>query len=161
VREIEFVVNEGVVESRGGGIACAAGVENARGSGPVDRTQTHRTRFAGGVEVAAVELEGGELRAGGADGDDFGVGGGVVGGGDAVDAFDEDFFIADDEGGEGAAAVADVFESRAMARCMNCELGAAGDSALLAGIGVSGRRLDCLHRCESATRGHDGNAAVA
>jgi hypothetical protein len=110
VGEIELVVDEGVVESRGGGIACAAGVENARGSGPVNCTQTHRTRLAGRVEVAAVELECGEVRAGGANGDDFGVGGGVVGGGDAIDAFGEDLCVAGDDGSEGAAAVADVFE---------------------------------------------------
>jgi hypothetical protein len=47
------------------------------------------------------------------DGDNFGVGGGIVRGGDAVGAFGEDAAFFDDDGGEWAAAAgANIFKAK-------------------------------------------------
>jgi hypothetical protein len=66
--------------------------------------------LAAGIDFRTVEGKGAEGEAGGADGADFGVGGGIVVARDSVEAFTDDGAVFDDDGTEGtAAAGADVF----------------------------------------------------
>ena len=109
--DLKFAVDEGVVKSCGGGIGGGGSVENARGPSPVDGAEAHGAGFAGGVEVAMIELEGFETLASFADSDDFGVRGGVIGGGDPVGPGGDERAILGDDRGKGSAAVADVFKS--------------------------------------------------
>ena len=83
-REGNFVVYQVIVEAGGGGIFARAGVIEDIGAGPVDGAETHGAWFAAGVEFAAGKLKRAELLTGGADGDDFGVSGRVVCGGDEI-----------------------------------------------------------------------------
>ena len=107
----EFGIDEGVVEASAGGIGGSGGVEDASGTSPVDGAEAHGARLASAVEIATGKLEIAQDVAGLADGDDFGVGGGIVGGGDAVGTFSDDAVAFDDESGERAAAAGtDVFD---------------------------------------------------
>jgi len=108
---LEFAVDESVVEPGGGGIGGSGSVKNVRRASPVDGAEAHGAGFAGGVEITMIELEGFEALASFADGDDFGVGGGVVGGSNAIDAGGDECAVLGDDRGKGPAAVADVFES--------------------------------------------------
>jgi len=102
-REGDFVIDEGVVEAGAGGFDAGVGVVDGGGAGPVHGAEAHGAGFATGVDFAAFELEGTELLAGFADGHDFGVGGGVVGRGDAVGGGGDDLAVFDDDGAEWAA----------------------------------------------------------
>jgi hypothetical protein len=106
----DFAEDEGVVEA-GGGCVCGGGaVENSIEARPVDCAEAHGAGLGAAVEIAAGQLKTCKLAAGGADGDDFCVGRGVGFGGDAICAFREDFAILHDDGAEGSAAGADVFD---------------------------------------------------
>ena len=84
------LIQEGVVEAGGGCVRGGVAIEDGVAARPVERGEAHRAGFAAGVDVAAVKLEAAESLAGGADGDDLGVGGGVVGCGDLIDAGGDD-----------------------------------------------------------------------
>ena len=85
-----------------------SGKDHAVDAGPEGRGQAHGAWLAAGVEGGPAEIEGAESAAGAADGGDLGVGGGVVVGGDAVDAVERLTVGGDDHGAERAAAVQDV-----------------------------------------------------
>jgi len=101
-RAAEFFVDEGVVEVSGGSIGGGGGVEDTVRASPVERAEAHGARFAGRVQIAAGQLEVAKNAAGLANGLDFGVGGRVVGGCDAVGAFGDDLAVFNDQSGEGA-----------------------------------------------------------
>ena len=145
-----LVVEEGVVEAGGGGIGGGVAVEDGVAARPVERGEAHGAGLATGVDLAAGELEGAERRAGGADGDDLGVGGGVVGGGDQVDAGGDDLAVAHDDRAEWAAAPEVTFSvARAIAccmkiglpcmRCVSCQVEAADASPLYASFDADNR----------------------
>src|SRR5689334_23125630 len=101
----EFAVDEGVVEARGGGVGGSGGVENFGWARPIDGAEAHRTGFAGGEKLAVIELKRFEPLAGFTNGNDFGVGGGVVRGSDAVGAGGDESAILGDDCGERAATI--------------------------------------------------------
>lgn len=55
--ERHLLVNEVVVEADGGSILAVVAVEDAVKMRPIDGAQAHRARLAGGVDVAASEVE--------------------------------------------------------------------------------------------------------
>src|SRR6185437_11722183 len=73
-----------LVEARGAGVGDAGAEDDAVEAGPMAGGQAHRAGFAGGVEGAAGEGNTGADARGGADGIDFGVGGGIAGRPDLV-----------------------------------------------------------------------------
>src|ERR1017187_6960255 len=75
----DLPVNQGVVEARGGRAVSRGGEEDASRTRPVERSQAHGAGFARCVYVASGKLKVSQRPAGFADGDDFGVGRGVVG----------------------------------------------------------------------------------
>lgn len=105
-----MLVKVGVVEAGGGGFELGGSVVDAVQAGPEDGAEAHGTGFATGIDFAAGEVVGVEFRGGAADGGDFGVGGGVVGGGYEIGAFSDQFPGLNDDGAEGPAAVVDVFD---------------------------------------------------
>ena len=111
----ELAIDEGIVEAGGRGVSGRGGEGDLGRASPVNGTKAHWAGFAGGEQFTVIELKGFETFAGFADGDDFGMGGGVVGGRDAVDTCGNEGAILCNDGRERAAAIADVFEARAMA----------------------------------------------
>ncbi len=99
----EFVVDEGVVETSGSGIASGGCVENTVRTRPIDCAEAHGARFAGSIEIAAGQLESAQDATGLANGFDFGVGRGIVGGRNAIDGFGDDLAVLYDQGSKGAA----------------------------------------------------------
>src|SRR5512139_3063942 len=83
-REHDLLVDLHVVEADGGGVFAVGGVDDAFDVGPAGGGEAHGAGFAVDVKSAAGEVEFVELCASGADGDDFGVGGGIAIGDDAV-----------------------------------------------------------------------------
>ena len=100
-RTTEFVANKGVIETSGGGIGSGGGIKDTVKPRPINRAETHGARFAGCIEIAAGQLEIAEDATSLANGFDFSVGSGIVGRGDAVDAFGDDFAVLHDQGSEG------------------------------------------------------------
>src|SRR6202035_1147869 len=98
-----FGIEEGIVEADLCGIGGGVAVEDGRATRPIEGGEAHRARFAAGVDGAAGKLEATQRLAGGADGHDLGVCGGVVVKGDAIDAGGDDDAVADDHGAEGTA----------------------------------------------------------
>src|SRR5262249_18074266 len=72
-------------------------IERAK-SRPVDGAKAHRARLATRIDFAIRQMKSAELRTGAADGDDFGVGGGVAARGDLVAAFRHDDAVTHDHG---------------------------------------------------------------
>ena len=105
---LEVLVEDGVVEADGGGVVPVRGEHHALHPGPQRGGQAHGARLAAGVEGGAGEVERAKFAAGPADGRDFGVGCGIVRGGDAVDAVERLSVCRDDDGAERTAAVQDV-----------------------------------------------------
>ena len=66
-----------------------------------DGSGAHRARLEGAVEVAAFEAVVAECLAGGAEGDDLGVSGGIGVGDDAIAAAGDDFSVAHDDAAYG------------------------------------------------------------
>ena len=111
MRDGNFAVDEGVVETCGSGIGGSGGVEDLRWTSPINCAETHGAGFAGGEEFAVIELKGFEALAGFANRNDFGVGSGVVGSGNTISTCGDEGAAFGDDGSERAAAVADVFKS--------------------------------------------------
>src|SRR5690242_12155009 len=82
--EGDFAVDEIIVEGDAGRICAGVSVKDSSKTRPVNGGEAHGAGFATGVEIAVVELKGFEAFAGFANGDDLGVGGWVVGGGDLI-----------------------------------------------------------------------------
>jgi len=101
-----FLIDETVVEADICGILGCIAVVDGAAAGPVDRGQTHGAGFAAGVDIAVRELEGVKLPACLADGNDLGVGGGVVVCGDAVGCARDDLAAFDDDGAKGPSSTA-------------------------------------------------------
>ena len=104
----ELLVEVRVVEAGGCGFDLGGGVVDAVQARPEDGAETHGAGFATGKDFAAGEVVGVQFCGCAADGGDFGVGGGVVVGGDQVGAFGDQFPALDDDRAEGAAAGFDV-----------------------------------------------------
>ena len=112
-RELQFIVNKSVIEARGGGVSSSAGVEDSSGSRPIDCAEAHGARLASSVEIAAGELKIAEDVAGFANGDDFGMGRGVVCGGDTICAFGDDAAVLYNDSSERPSpASADILEAK-------------------------------------------------
>ena len=99
----EFGVEKGVVEAGTCRIGGAGSEINGVEARPVGGSETHGTRLATGVKLAAGEGESPERPGCGADGVDLSMSGGIVGGGDGVRAFADDSAVAHDDRGERAA----------------------------------------------------------
>ena len=80
----DLLVDGDVVEAGSGGVFAAGGEDDAFDVGPAGGGEAHGAGFAVDVEGAAGEMKFIELCASSADGDDFGVCGGIVVGHDAV-----------------------------------------------------------------------------
>ena len=100
-RAAEFVVDERIIETSGGGIGGGGGIEDTVKPRPIDRAETHGARFAGSIEIASGQLETADDATSLANGFDFGVGGRILGGGDTVDGLGDDFAVLHDQGSEG------------------------------------------------------------
>lgn len=108
---LELFINEGVIEPGAGGIGSGGSVKDAGGARPIDCTQAHGAGFAGAIEITTGELKIVKNMAGFADGDDFGVGGGVICGGNAIRALGDHPAVLDDERRERATATgANIFD---------------------------------------------------
>lgn len=68
-----------IIKANGGGVLGLSGIDDARNFSPMNGSETHRTRKAGSIKNAVVKGKTTEMRAGITDGDNFSVGGGVVG----------------------------------------------------------------------------------
>jgi len=99
----DFVVNKMVVETDVRRVFVRAGVKYLLRSRPVNRAQTHRTRFARSVNNAIVELKRVQLLAGVSDGDNFGVRRRVVNRSYLIKTFADDFIVFDDDRAERSA----------------------------------------------------------
>lgn len=98
---VELVVTEADAAVVGNGAA----VVDVADIGPERCAEAHVAGLAGGVELAAGEVEGVEIVAGFAYGVDFAVAGGVVVLEDAVVAFADNLAVFYDDGAEGTAVV--------------------------------------------------------
>jgi hypothetical protein len=126
----EFAVEEGVVEGGAGRVGAGVAVPDAIHAGPVDGREAHGAGLTTGIDFAAFERESGQGLAGGADGADFGVGGGIVLLGDAVGCFADEDAGADNDGAEGSAlAGADVFRGERDGATHEFRVGRAGKVA--------------------------------
>lgn len=94
--DVDFLVDKVVIKPRISCILFGAGIEDSSWSCPKNRTQTHGAGFAGGVDFTSLELEVIQIFAGFTDGDDFCVGGGVVGFQNHVGALTDDLSVFDD-----------------------------------------------------------------
>jgi MoxR-like ATPase len=103
-----LAIELGIVKAGGGCVGLSGGEPDLIEAGPEDGAEAHGAGLATGVDFAAGEVV--VLQGGGgvADGGDLGVGGGVKGGRDEIDAFGEELSVADDDGAEGPAAGGDV-----------------------------------------------------
>src|SRR5882672_9009721 len=86
-----------IVEPGSGGVLPGGGEEKSIDASPVDGAQAHRAWLATGVKLAAIEPKRGQFPAGLADGHDFCMGGGIVGGGHRVPSPADNPTILDDE----------------------------------------------------------------
>src|SRR6266849_11187394 len=96
----QFIVDESVVEARRGGIRGSARVKDARRACPINCALAHWARLTSRVEVASGNLKIIQIAAGLANGDDFGVRGGVVGRSDTVRSFGDHAAVFHDESRE-------------------------------------------------------------
>lgn len=101
--QVELVVDDPVVKAGAGGVFSRGGVVNLFRARPVDGRHAHRARFATGIDLATAEDEAVQRLAGGADGHDLAVCGGVIVGGDPVDATGDDLAVFHDDRAEGPA----------------------------------------------------------
>ena len=105
-RDFDAVVESGVVDdgedgSAGAGFGVGGGVDEARDAGVEDGSGAHGAGLEGAVEGGAFEAVVVEREAGGAEGDDFGVGGGVRGGDDGVVTAAYDFAVEGEDCADG------------------------------------------------------------
>ena len=98
----ELVIDEGVVKPDFGRIGSEITEMNLPEVGPIDRAQTHRAGFTGGVDLAIPQRKRLQSGASFADGDNFGVRGGIVRDRDSIDALRNDVAVFDDDGAERA-----------------------------------------------------------
>ena len=101
-RDSELLINEVIVEVNVSRVLTRVGEEDAVGAGPVDGGEAHRAGLAAGVDGAPSQLKGLKRRAGVADGDNLGVGSGIIVAKDRVDASGDDLVIANNNAAEGA-----------------------------------------------------------
>ena len=100
----QFAVDEGVVETDFGGVLGGIGEIDARKTGPVDGAKAHGTGFARSVEFAIFQFEDAQFVASATNGNDFGVGGWIIGLSDLICAFGDDLAISHDHGAKRATA---------------------------------------------------------
>src|SRR5208337_3132256 len=100
----DFAVDQRVVKADLRGISIGVAEINAGEPGPVDRSQAHGTRLAGSVDLAAFKVEDAKFLAGVANGADFGMRRGIVGGSYLICAFGYDCAVFHDDRAEWATA---------------------------------------------------------
>src|SRR5215470_20351699 len=105
----ELAVDESVVETGGCGIGSRRGIENLRRTRPIDGPEAHGTRLTGGEKFAMIQLKKLQTLASLANSHNFGVGGGIARGCDAVGPCRDQSAVFGDDRGERPAAIADVF----------------------------------------------------
>ena len=109
-RYLHFFVDQRVVKAYFSGIVTSVAEVDGVKANPVDRPQAHGARLATGVENTARQLEGTQRLAGFTNGVHFGVGSGIVAGGNTVHAGRNHFSVADHDRAKWAAvAVQHVF----------------------------------------------------
>ncbi len=96
----EFLVKEFVGEACSGGIMTVGRKENFPDLGPVESGHTHGAGFATRVENAVLESVAAEVFGCVAEGDDFRVSGGVVGGQHPIPASCDDRAVLNNDGAE-------------------------------------------------------------
>ncbi len=104
--DFDAVVEGGVVEdgeraAAGAGLGVGGGVEEAADARVKNGAGAHGAGLERGVEVAVEQAVVAEGAAGGAEGEDFGVGGGVLIGNDAIVGSSDDLIFKDDDGAYG------------------------------------------------------------
>ena len=99
------VVHDGEDRAAGSGFGVGGGVDESTDTGVEDGSGAHGAGFEGGVEGAVFEAVVFEGVAGFAEGDDFGVGGGVAVAEDPVLAAADDFVFVDYDCADGDFAV--------------------------------------------------------
>src|SRR5271166_4998685 len=100
----DFAVDQRVVKADLRGIGIGVAEINAGEPSPVDCSQTHGTRLAGSVDLAAFKVEDAKFLAGVADGADFGMRRGIVGGSYLIRALSDNRAVFHDDRTEGATA---------------------------------------------------------
>ena len=85
-------------DAAGAGFGVGGGVDEAGDAGVEDRSGAHGAGFEGDVEGAVFEAVVVEVEAGLAEGDDLGVGSGIVVAEDSVLAAADDLVLMDDDG---------------------------------------------------------------
>src|SRR5262249_7266803 len=87
---LNFAVDRRIVEADCGRVGARVGVIDAVDPGPIDGAETHGTRLAARIDVAALEAEGADGPAGFADRHDLGMRGRIVCRRDLVPAAGDD-----------------------------------------------------------------------
>ena len=108
-RLLQFAVDKVVIEVNIGSILAVVGIVDAVETGPVDGSETHGARLAGGVNFVATEIESAQFATSFTDACHFGMGRGVVKNSNAVGSTCHDFSVLGDDGSEGASAALDAF----------------------------------------------------
>jgi hypothetical protein len=103
-RNAASAIDQRVVKADLRGIGIGVGEINAGEPGPVDGSQAHGTRLAGSVDLAAFKIEDAKFLAGIANGADFGMRGGIVGGSNLIRAFGNNRAVFHNDRAEGATA---------------------------------------------------------
>ena len=101
-----LLIDEVVIEPDGGSVLAVVGIVDLVEVRPVDRSQAHRARLAGGIDFASGEVERMQLVAGFPDDGDLRMGCRVVVDGHAIASLGDDFAIAGNDSAERTAAVA-------------------------------------------------------
>ena len=104
VRLGDFRVDSGIIKADFGSVCRQIAKENFANPGPVDRSQAHRTWFAGSVEVAVPEFEAAKFLASLPDSQHFSVRCGIIRRSDPIGGFRYDDAFFDDDGAERPAA---------------------------------------------------------
>lgn len=99
-REGHFAIEKGIVEVGSSSVGAGIAEPDTVDAGPVDGGETHGARLTAGINFSALEAEDAEGLAGGTDGTDLAVSGGIVVAGDAVGSFAKDEAFPDDDGTE-------------------------------------------------------------
>lgn len=107
-RSRDFVIDETIVETGRGGIESVARKIHRFQPGPIDCAQTHRARFATGVENTVGQLKIAQFLTGLPYGHDFGVSGGIEIGGDSIAAAGYHRRIADDQSAERPSSIRNI-----------------------------------------------------
>lgn len=96
VRFLQFVVQESIVKSDFSSILGGIGEINPRKVSPIDCAETHGTGFAGGIELAILQVKYAQIRAGLPDGEHLRMSGRIIGRSDSIHALGDDLAVSYD-----------------------------------------------------------------